>query len=126
LEPYREAGGSLERASIDRLLASLDGIRGLLAALGVAPSPAAPAPPPTAVSQARRAVAEKPRSTATDDSFQSVRVDLARIDEILLATARVGAVAERIAAAVTDSPDLAGDREELIRELADLRERVFR
>src|SRR5690606_28802670 len=123
LEPYREDGGNLERSSIDRLLASLDAIRNLTAALGPATTAAAPAAP---LPQAGGADAETARPTRDDDAFQSVRLDLAQIDEVLLATARVGAAAERIAAAAAASSELASDREELARELADLRERVFR
>ena len=123
LEPYREAGGNLDRSSIDRLLASLDAIRNLTAALGPATTAAAPAAP---LPQAGAADAETARPTRDDDAFQSVRLDLAQIDEVLLATARVGAAAERIAAAAAASSELASDREELARELADLRERVFR
>jgi two-component system, chemotaxis family, sensor kinase CheA len=105
-----------DKPTIDKLLAALDGIRARLAPLALSP---------VTVPAGTRG---EMLPAAAEESFRSVRVELAELDEVLQTTARIGGVVERLgAAAQLDAfAPFAGHRDELGRELDDLRERVFR
>jgi two-component system, chemotaxis family, sensor kinase CheA len=121
LVPYRNETASARpgKTVVDRLLAALDGIRARLGELA----------PPSSPVAAANAAAGSPAAAGADASFQSVRVALNELDEVLEAATRLGVVVERLGGVDTLGTEPRApvyERDELVRELDDLRERIFR
>lgn len=133
LAPLRDAGDGAkpERSAIEKMLAELDAMRATLRSLVPAAADAdidlrqsSASPQSASVAQPTPAQSAGPQA-ASDESLNSVRVELGELDELVRSVARLGGIVDRLDA-IDGTGEKTRAREELEREIDELRERVGR